>query len=340
MAADHEALLVPDPATPGIELIDIHAALGGTWVLRGVSLAAPRGKVTAILGPSGVGKTTCLRVITGLLAPDEGDVLVEGRSTLHMSKKERLELSRRFGVLLQGSGLYGSALWESMTIEQNLIHQLTAQRRGRDVEMQARAREWLQMIGLSASAELMPSTLSAGMRRRLALARALAADPEFAVLDSFELGVDPVRLTELIKLVARAHERTEGTYVIATQSMQVARELADELVVLWRGHVIEQGPADDVFNSEQPEVHQLINGLTDGPMGMHGEVRRPPRPAPVSDRKHIEETFELPVPLVAIAVLMIVTASALFLGHGGTPEIVAVLVFWALTLLALALRRG
>lgn len=339
MAADHEVRLVPS-TDPAIELIDIHVALGGPWVLRGVSLAAPRGKVTAILGPSGVGKTTCLRVITGLLAPDEGDVLVEERSTLRMSKKERLELSRRFGVLLQGSGLYGSALWESMTIEQNLIHQLTAQRRGRESEMQARACEWLHLVGLSSSAELMPASLSAGMRRRLGLARALVADPEFAVLDSFELGVDPVRLTELIKLVAHSHERTEGTYVIATQSMKVARELADEIVVLWRGHVIEQGPADDVLNSDQPEVHQLINGLTDGPMGMHGEVQRPARRTPVSDREHIEEAFELPVPLVAIAMLVIVTASALWLGHGGTPEIIAVLVFWALTLFALALRRG
>jgi phospholipid/cholesterol/gamma-HCH transport system ATP-binding protein len=320
-------------------MIDIHAALGGAWVLRGVSLAAPRGRITAILGPSGVGKTTCLRMITGLLEPDEGDILIDGRSTQRMTKKERMAVSKRFGVLLQGGGLYGSALWESMTVEDNLIHQLTALRAGRPGEMQARAREWLEMTGLSSSAGLSPATLSAGMRRRLALARALIGDPEYAVLDSFELGVDPVRLGELIKLVARSHERTDGTYVIATQSMRVARELADELVVLWRGHVIEQGPAGRVLNSEQPEVHQLINGLVEGPMDMGGEVRRPAQGAQVSNRKHIEEQFELPVPLVAIALLVIATASALYLGRWGSTEIVLVVVLWFLTLLALALRR-
>ncbi|MEA2638051.1 MAG: phospholipid/cholesterol/gamma-HCH transport system ATP-binding protein, partial [Chloroflexota bacterium] len=196
-------------------------------------------------------------------------------------------------------------------------------------------------VGLSASAELMPEMLSAGMRRRLGLARALVADPEYVVLDSFELGADPVRLTELVRIVGHSHERTGATYVIATQSLEVARELADELVVMWEGQVIEQGPAGGVLGSEQPEVHQLINGLADGPLGMAGAVGpggpgRGPRARPPSD--HIEEAFALPVSAVAVAVLAIMTASALWLGHGGTPEIVAVFVVWAMTVAVIALR--
>jgi phospholipid/cholesterol/gamma-HCH transport system ATP-binding protein len=332
------SIAVVAPATPAIELIDVHVALGGSWVLRGLSLAAPRGRITVLLGPSGVGKTTCLRHITGLLIPDKGDVLIGGRSTLSMPRGKRLELSRRFGVLLEGSGLYGSALWESMTVEQNLIHQLRAQRNGSERELRGLALEWLGVVGLSASAELMPETLSAGMRRRLAVARALVADPEYVVLDSFELGADPVRLAELIRIIGESHERTGATYVIATQSLDVARELADELVVMWEGQVIEEGPVAGVLGSEQPEVHQLINGLADGPLGMAGAAGagRGPSARPPSD--HIEGAFELPVSVVAVAVLAIMTASALWLGHGGTPEIVAVLVVWAITVAVIAMR--
>jgi phospholipid/cholesterol/gamma-HCH transport system ATP-binding protein len=324
---------------PAIELIDIHTALGGAWVLRGVNLAASRGAITVLLGPSGAGKTTSLRHITGLLEPDEGDVLVEGRSTLAMPKRKRLELSRRFGVLLQGTGLYGAALWESMTVEQNLIHQLRALRPGSDEPLlHERAGEWLGMVGLAASAELMPAVLSAGMRRRLALARALIADPEFVVLDSFELGADPVRLGELIRIVERSRERTGGTFVIATQSVEVARRLADEIVVIWEGRTIEHAPAARVLESERPEVHQLIRGLTDGPLGMADQQIRYPRPIAPPRTRQLDDAFELPMPLVVLAVLAVMTASALWLGHGGTAEIVVVAVVWAVALAVIALR--
>jgi phospholipid/cholesterol/gamma-HCH transport system ATP-binding protein len=255
-----------------------------------------------------------------------------------MSRGKRLELSRRFGVLLQGSGLYGSALWESMTVEQNLIHQLRAQRDRSELELRCIALEWLGAVGLSASAELMPELLSAGMRRRLGLARALVADPEYVVLDSFELGADPVRLTALIRIIGESHERTGATYVIATQSLDVARELADELVVMWEGQVIEQGPAGEVLGSEQPEVHQLINGLADGPLGMAGAAGAVHAPSARPPSNHIEEAFELPVSVVAVAVLAVMTASALWLGHGGAPEIVAVLAVWAITVAVIAMR--
>jgi phospholipid/cholesterol/gamma-HCH transport system ATP-binding protein len=325
------------PALPAIELIDIHIALGGAPVLGGLSLAAPRGRITVLLGPSGVGKTTCLRLITGLLIPDAGDVIVDGHSTLAMTKRRRLELSRRFGVLLQGSGLYGSALWESMTVEQNLLHQLRAQRGGREPELRERAREWLAAVGLSASAELPPATLSSGMRRRLALARALIADPEYAVLDSLELGADPVRLGELIRIVARTHERTGGTFVIATQSIELARRVADEIVVLWGGRVLEQGPAERVLASERPEVRQLLDGLVDGPLGMDDEPGAVARPVPVA--RYIEAGFELPVPVVAAAVLVVVTASALWLGHGGVVELALVAALWVIAAAVVAARR-
>jgi phospholipid/cholesterol/gamma-HCH transport system ATP-binding protein len=306
-------------------------------VLRGVSFAARPGRITVLLGPSGVGKTTCLRHVVGLLAPDSGDVLVEGRSTLAMRKSNRLALSRRFGVLLQGSGLYGSALWESMTVEENLVHQLRSQRDWPEDEIYRRAHERLRELGLSDSAKLMPSDLSAGMRRRVGLARALVADPDFAVLDSFELGVDVVRLAGVCKLIRRRHEELRGTYLIATQNMDVARRLADDVVVLWAGQVIEEGPADDVLASAGAEVSQLVSGSVEGPLGLAGEGRLPGQPFPRST-KHAEEGFDVPLPVAAAAVLVVITASVLVLGGGQGLELAIVIGAWTLAAVLFALR--
>jgi phospholipid/cholesterol/gamma-HCH transport system ATP-binding protein len=326
------------PEIPAIELIDVHAEIAGTRVLRGISFAARPGRITVLLGPSGVGKTTCLRQVVGLLRPSEGDVLVEGRSTLAMRKSARLALSRRFGVLLQGDGLYGSALWDSMTVEDNLLHQLRAQRDWDEDALRQRCQERLREVGLSDSAKQMPSELSAGMRRRIALARAMVADPDFVVLDSFELGVDAVRLSGLCELIERRHDELGATYLIATQSMEVASRLADEIVVLWGGRVIEQGEAGEVLASLQPEVRQFVTGSTEGPLGMAGEGRTDGRPPP-PPRPPADSGFEVPVPLVALALLIVLTASALVLGHGHVVEVVLVAAIWLLGAAGLALRH-
>jgi phospholipid/cholesterol/gamma-HCH transport system ATP-binding protein len=326
---------------PAIELLDVYTRLGGTAVLRGVCFAARRGRITVLLGPSGVGKTTCLRHVVGLLEPDDGEVLVEGKSTLHMRKSNRLALGRRFGVLLQGSGLYGSALWESMTVGENLLHQLRSQRDWDEDALRRRCDERLEEVGLAGSAQLLPSALSAGMRRRVALARALVADPDFAVLDSLELGVDVVRLRGLCELIRRRHDQVGGTYLIATQKMDVARRLADDLVVLWAGRVIEEGPAEEVLASTRPEVQQLVSGSMEGPLGLAGEGRRPGQPFRTPGR-HAEQGFDIPIPLAALAILVTITASALALGGGHPLELAIVIGVWVVTgvLAALRLSRG
>jgi phospholipid/cholesterol/gamma-HCH transport system ATP-binding protein len=333
----HDARIPPE--IPAIELIDVYADLAGTRVLRGISFAARPGQITVLLGPSGVGKTTCLRHVLGLLTPDQGDVLIEGQSTLTMRKSKRLALSRRFGVLLQGGGLYGSALWDSMTVEQNLLHQLRSQRDWDEAALRRRCQERLREVGLADSAKLMPAELSAGMRRRVALARAMVADPDFVVLDSFELGVDAVRVSGLCELIKRRHGELGATYLIATQSMEVARRLADEIVVLWGGRVIEQGPAGPVLESLQPEVRQLVTGSTDGPLGMAGETHTVAQPLP-PPRPPTDTGFEVPLPLAALALLIVLTASALVLGHAHLVELVFVAVIWLLGAAGLAHRRS
>lgn len=339
------------PALPAIELIDVHCELGGTRILRGVSFAVPSGRITALIGPSGVGKTTTLRHIVGLIWPDEGDILVEGRSILAMKKADRQKLGRRSGVLLQGAGVYGSALWDSMTVEENLLHQLRAQREWDDDAINRRVADRLAEVGLSSSARLPPTALSAGMRRRLALARALVADPDFAVLDSFELGADPVTLRVLCEVVARRHGDSGATFLLTTQSMDVVRRLADEIVVMWDGRVIAEGPAEEVLASREAEIQQLLSGSTTGPLGMHppGPVGAQPAargpeaaggaPAPAPTAPPGESGFDLPPPLVAGALLVAITASALWLGGAKPFELVLIATVWMVVGVLVALRR-
>ena len=333
-------------SVPAIEVIDLHCEIDGEWILRGVSFAVPRGRITALIGPSGVGKTTTLRHLVGLMWPAEGDILVEGRSLLDMSKAERQQLGRRCGVLLQGAGVYGSALWDSMTVEQNLEHQLRAQRSSWDERAVARRiAERMDEVELTDSARLLPTALSAGMRRRLALARALVADPEFAVLDSFEMGADPVTLRRLCEIVARRHGDSRGTYLIVTQSMDVVRRLADEVVLMWDGRVIAADSAEAILASREEEVHQFLRGETTGPLTMHPPVspgagmKVPVSPSQAPVASPGESGLELPIPVVAAALLVASTASALWLGGARPAELTLIAAVWLIAGVLTALRR-
>jgi phospholipid/cholesterol/gamma-HCH transport system ATP-binding protein len=322
---------------PAIELIDVQTALDGTWVLRGVSFGVPAGRITVLLGPSGVGKTTCIRHITGLLAPDRGDVLVEGRSRGHMSKEEHAALARRFGVLLQGSDMYGSALWGSMTVLENLMFQLRALTDLPDDELREHALERLSEVGLADHADQLPANLSAGMSTRAALARALVSDPEFAVLDSFDEGVDPVRLGRLCELIRWHHDKLGGTYLIATHDMDVTRRLADHVVVLWDGCVIEEGPTEQVFGSSRPEVRQFVTGATEGPLRLHSETpaSQELRPSPPG-----EAGMHIPIPLATAVTLVVVTGSVLVLGSGQPIAVVILVLTWVGAAVLVAVRHA
>jgi phospholipid/cholesterol/gamma-HCH transport system ATP-binding protein len=322
---------------PAVELIDVHTAFDGTWVLRGVNFGVPAGRITVLLGPSGVGKTTCIRHITGLLAPDRGDVIVAGRSRAAMRKPEHAALARRFGVLLQGSGMYGSALWGSMSILENLMLQLQSLTDLPDTALREHALERLREVGLADHADMLPAKLSAGMCTRAALARALVSDPEFAVLDSFDEGIDPVRLAHLCELIRWHHDKLGGTYVIATHDMDVTRRLADHVIVLWDGRVIEEGPTEQVFGSGLSEVRQFVTGATEGPLTLHDErpAIQESRPSPPG-----EAGMHIPLPLATAVTLIVVTASVLVLGNGQTIELAILVLAWVGAAVLVAVRHS
>lgn len=302
--------------TGGIELVGVSTVLGGRAVLDEVSFEAPANRVTILLGPSGVGKTTCLRHVTGLLPPGSGAVLIEGRPRSRLSQAQLLDLQRRFGVVFQGGGLHGSALFESMTVLENVGFQLRVQSDPRlaanqlrsrpdplDPESTRKAMGALAELGMDAHADSLPETLSAGMRRRVALARALVADPDFLIVDGLDAGLDGVRLMRICELLAERHERSGGTWLIATHDMEVARKLADHVVVLWGGQVAEQGPPDEVFDSAVPAVRQLIRGDREGPLGLRTERSSRPEASRSPDRsgRQLPDVSVRAILLVALA---------------------------------------
>jgi phospholipid/cholesterol/gamma-HCH transport system ATP-binding protein len=321
---------------PAIELIDVHTMLGGRWVLRGVNFGVPANAITVVLGPSGVGKTTCMRHITGLLPPDAGDVLVEGRSRAQLRKSEAIALGRRFGVLFQGTGMHAAGLWSSLTVLENMMFQLRAVSDAPERELRRLARERLREVGLGAHADKMPAVLSSGMTTRLALARALVTDPDFAVLDNIDEGLDPVRMGRLCDLVRRHQENHGGTYVVATHDMTVARRLASHLVVLWDGEVIEQGPPEQVLGSPRLAVRQLVTGAEVGPLALRSDTsgRRPERPPPPGD-----VGMYVPIPVVLLVIVTIIAASVLFLASPNVVEVSITVAAWLAAATVIAVRR-
>lgn len=321
---------------PAVELIDVHTTLGDTWVLRGVSFAVPTDRITVLLGPSGVGKTTCIRHITGLLLPDAGDILVEGRSRAQMVRAEHNALARRFGVLIQGSGLYSSALWGSMSVVENVMFQLRALTNTPEDELREAAMGRLEEVGLAAHADVMPGNLSAGMSKRVALARALASDPDFAVLDSFDHGIDPVRLGRLCSLIRWHHDQHPATYIVTTHDMEVAERLADHAVILYDGRVVEEGPADQVFASDRAEVRQFVSGDVEGPLGLRSDT------APLERRPFGEDPGEtdmhIPIPLAAICTLLALTTGILLIWRARPLEVALVIALWVVTVMVLVAR--
>jgi phospholipid/cholesterol/gamma-HCH transport system ATP-binding protein len=322
---------------PGsIEVVGVSSAYDAVRVLHAVSFTVPAGQITVMVGPSGAGKSTCVSHLVALRPPSTGVVLVEGRSLWDMGRRELNRLRRRSGVLLQGSGVYGSALWESMTVLDNLTLQLRTVTTLSDEEIHARALERLEEVGLRAAAGEAPAHLSAGMRKRVAIARALASDPDYAILDGFELGIDKVRLAGLCTLVRERHERLGGTMLVVTQDMDVARRLADHVVVLIGGRVATEGPVADVLADERVGIRQLVTGAATGPLQLAspelGSPRGEPAPEPHSP-------FDVPLSLTGFALLAAMTASAFALGASGVIEVIAIAGVWLVAAGVFVARR-
>jgi phospholipid/cholesterol/gamma-HCH transport system ATP-binding protein len=248
-----------------VETRGLRKSFGKTQVLAGLDLKVPEGAVSVVMGPSGTGKSVLLKHIIGLLAPDDGDVLVRGRALSRMSSSEALALRRDVGVMFQDG-----ALFSSMNLFDNVAFPLRQHTDLREDEVRHVVAEQLAAVGLANAGAKLPSEISGGMRKRAGLARSLVLDPGIVLCDEPDSGLDPVRTALLGELLIDRHAELGGTMIIVTHNLGLARLVADHATVAWRGQVVETGPADDVWASEHPFVRQFLAGAVDGPLDMEG----------------------------------------------------------------------
>jgi phospholipid/cholesterol/gamma-HCH transport system ATP-binding protein len=259
----HTGATRPTGVPDAIEFVDVHKAFGRSRILIGLNMGLPEGKISMILGPSGTGKSVCIKHMVGLLYPDEGDVLIHGESVPNMTDDELFDMRKKFGVLFQDGALFGS-----MNLLDNVAFPLRQHTDKSEEEVMDIVNTRLQEVGLAEAGEKMPNELSGGMRKRAGFARALVLDPDIVLFDEPDSGLDPVRTALLCELIQEVHEENGGAYVVITHDIASARRVAEYIAVLWRGRIVESGPAEELFNSDNAFVRQFLSGESRGPLGM------------------------------------------------------------------------
>ena len=253
----------PAEADVVIECIAVEKAFGRHRVLTGVDCRIPRGRITVIMGPSGTGKSVLLRHFVGLLAPDRGDVIVEGRSVPAIREEQLVELRRDMGMLFQDG-----ALFSSMSLYDNVAFPLRQHTRRSEREIREIVMTRLAEVGLAGAEAKMPNELSGGMRKRAGFARALVLQPRILLFDEPDSGLDPVRTALLCELIREIQRRYGSTAVVISHDTKAVFEVADNVILLHGGRVVEQGTKDRLRESGHPFTRQFIRGAVDGPLAM------------------------------------------------------------------------
>lgn len=251
-----------------VEITNLTFSRGERLIFNGVDLEVKRGKITAIMGPSGSGKTTLLRIIGALLAPDVGEVVVNGSNIHHLSRNELYKARRKMGLLFQSS-----ALFTHLSVFDNVLFPLVEhtdlnQAMLRDIVLMK-----LESVGLRGAAHLMPAELSGGMARRVALARAIALDPELMMYDEPFTGQDPISMGVLVRLIKRLNQLLHTTTIIVSHDVEETCSIADYVYLISGGRVIGQGEPKVLKQSEQPQIRQFMHGEADGAVPFHYPAR-------------------------------------------------------------------
>ena len=250
-----------------VELRDLHFSYPrrNVRVLHGLDIKVERGSVVALMGGSGSGKTTTLRLITGQFKPSPGSqVIVDGEDVGAMEFRELYRMRRKMGMLFQYSGLF-----TDMSVGDNVAFPLTEHTKLSLPVIQDLALMKLNAVGLRPAAERYPSELSGGQQRRVALARAIALDPQVLLYDEPFAGLDPVSKTVIAKLIKELNHALGATSIIITHDVPETFDIADTVYVLWQGRVIASGTPEEMGRSKEPIVDQFIHGRPDGPLPFH-----------------------------------------------------------------------
>ena len=233
-------------------------------ILDGVSFRVPRGRVTAIMGASGGGKTTVLRLIGGQLRASRGEVLFDGQDVASLNQSQLYKARRRMGMLFQ----FG-ALFTDMSVFDNVAFPLREHTELPEALVRDIVLMKLEAVGLRGARDLMPSEVSGGMARRVALARAIALDPELVMYDEPFAGLDPISLGTAAQLIRRLNDSLGLTSIVVSHDLEETFGIADHVVILANGRVAAEGSPAEVRESADPLVHQFVNALADGPVHFH-----------------------------------------------------------------------
>jgi len=251
------------PADAAISIQGITKRFGSHTVLENISFNVPRGKTSAVLGPSGTGKSVLLKVIIGLLRPEVGQVFIDGEPMVGVREKDLLRIRRKFGVLFQDGALFGS-----MNLYDNIAFPLVEHTKKTDREIRSIVLQKAELVGLVAHMAKLPGEVSGGMRKRAGLARALVLDPEIIFFDEPDSGLDPVRVAYLDNLVNTAQAETGATFYIVTHNIESVRRTADYMGLLFRSGLVRFASKAEMTSSDDPIIRQFLAGSPDGPISM------------------------------------------------------------------------
>jgi phospholipid/cholesterol/gamma-HCH transport system ATP-binding protein len=247
-----------------VEIQNITFSRSERLIYDDISISIPKGKITAIMGPSGIGKTTMLRLIGGQLKPDKGDITFAGKSIPAMNRSTLYQTRKSMSMLFQSG-----ALFTDMSVFDNVAFALREHTQLSESVIETLVLLKLEAVGLRGAAQLLPSELSGGMARRAALARAIALDPELIMYDEPFAGQDPISMGVLVKLIRSLSEALSVTSIVVTHDVNEVLDIADYVYILANQKVIGYGTAQQIKQSDSPLVQQFLQGQADGPVPFH-----------------------------------------------------------------------
>jgi phospholipid/cholesterol/gamma-HCH transport system ATP-binding protein len=247
-----------------ISLKNVTKRYNGTTVLDGVNLTITAGKTTAIIGESGCGKTVLLKSIIGLIPVDSGSILVDTEDIVKVSRSRLFEIRKKFGMLFQSA-----ALFDSLTVAENVALPLREHSGLTEDAVKTRIMEILESLGLKGSENLLPASLSGGMKKRVGLARALVYDPDYILYDEPTTGLDPLRAEMINRLINETQNQRKITSLIVTHDMKSVFEIADRIAMLHEGRIRFEGKPDEIVRCRDPLVMQFIKA---GHFGQYGQM--------------------------------------------------------------------
>lgn len=244
-----------------VRLRGVTKAFGRNTVLSNLDLDIVRGETLVVIGRSGCGKSVMLKHITGLIAPDAGEILFEGEDITRIGRKKLFQMRMRFGMLFQGA-----ALFDSLTVGENVALPLRRHSQLGENEIRRRVRARLELVGLTDVYDRFPAEMSGGMKKRVGLARAVVMDPAIVLYDEPTTGLDPIMADVINELIRNLQRELEITSVVVTHDMKSAYKVADRIAMLHEGRILRSGTPEEVRNTADPVLRQFIEGSARGPI--------------------------------------------------------------------------